>query len=247
MAVFALVHGGAHGGWCWEEVVPRLEARGHEVVAPDLPFGDDDGVLAWTDAVVDALGDRASGGHEVVVVGHSLGGLGVPVIGERVGASHLVFVGAMVPVPGRSYADVLADEPDALLIDGVGDAVRGDASAFRDLADDAEADGGLSWDFARSHFYSDLDEDVARRAWQRIRPQGFAMFVELCPLERWPDIPSTYVVMSEDRSVNPVWSRRIATTRLGATLAELPGGHSPFYGRPDELVDVLDGVTTRST
>ena len=46
MAFFALMHGGAHGGWCWEEIVPRLEALGHRAVAPDLPFGDDDGVAA---------------------------------------------------------------------------------------------------------------------------------------------------------------------------------------------------------
>ena len=69
------------------------------------------------------------------------------------------------------------------------------------------------------------------------------MFSEACPLDRWPDIPSTYVVMTDDRSVNPAWSRRIANGRLGATLVELPGGHSPFYSCPDELVDVLLGVT----
>jgi pimeloyl-ACP methyl ester carboxylesterase len=246
MAVFALVHGGAHGGWCWEEVIPRLEARGHLAVAPDLPFGADDGVAAWADTVVEALGDLASGADDVVVVGHSLGGLGVPVIGQRVAASHMVFVGAMVPVPGRSYTEVLADEPDALLIDGVDDAVAGDASALQELADDPDpdAEGGVSWAFAREHFYADLDEVVARRAWKRLRPQGFTMFVEACPLERWPDIASTYVVMTGDRSVNPAWSRRIARGRLGAMLVELPGGHSPFYGRPDELVDVLDSVAT---
>ena len=37
MATFMLVHGASTGGWCWEKVVPLLEAAGHKVCAPDLP------------------------------------------------------------------------------------------------------------------------------------------------------------------------------------------------------------------
>ena len=36
MATFVLVHGGWHGGWCWQKVIPFLEAAGHEVYAPTL-------------------------------------------------------------------------------------------------------------------------------------------------------------------------------------------------------------------
>jgi alpha-beta hydrolase superfamily lysophospholipase len=34
---FVLVHGAAHGAWCWEELTPRLVSRGHRVVTLDLP------------------------------------------------------------------------------------------------------------------------------------------------------------------------------------------------------------------
>lgn len=37
MARFVLVHGGWHGGWCFRWLAGELEARGHEVAAPDLP------------------------------------------------------------------------------------------------------------------------------------------------------------------------------------------------------------------
>jgi pimeloyl-ACP methyl ester carboxylesterase len=236
MAFFALMHGGAHGGWCWEEVVPRLEALGHRAVAPDLPFGDDDGVEAWSDVVAEAVAEGNATGDDVVVVGHSLGGLGVPVVAERVGARHMVFLGAMVPVPGRPYVDVIADEPSVLLIDELDGALSGEP-AF-----EADEGGSIPWAFAVKHFYQDLDEAVARRAWSRLRPQGFTVFTEPCPLTAWPAIPATYVLMTEDQSVNPEWSRMVARGRLGATLVELPGGHSPFYGRPDELVAVLVAV-----
>ena len=36
MATFVLVHGGWHGGWCWQKVIPFLEAAGQIVYAPTL-------------------------------------------------------------------------------------------------------------------------------------------------------------------------------------------------------------------
>jgi pimeloyl-ACP methyl ester carboxylesterase len=37
MAIFVLVHGSFQASWCWREVAPRLEARGHRVMTFDLP------------------------------------------------------------------------------------------------------------------------------------------------------------------------------------------------------------------
>ena len=34
---FLLIHGGFHGAWCWDRVVPELEQLGHKAVAIDLP------------------------------------------------------------------------------------------------------------------------------------------------------------------------------------------------------------------
>jgi len=36
MATFVLVHGGGHGGWCYQKVARRLRAAGHEVHCPTL-------------------------------------------------------------------------------------------------------------------------------------------------------------------------------------------------------------------
>ncbi len=87
MAIFILIHGGAHGGWCWDHLVPELEKRGHRALAPDLP-GMADSPLPisaatmpnWAKFVTDLA--RAQG-EKVVLVGHSRGG---PVIGEAAGA-----------------------------------------------------------------------------------------------------------------------------------------------------------------
>ena len=67
MATFALVHGGFHGAWCWERLIPFLVERGIDAVAMDLPSDDPDATLSdYVIAVVDASGghrgtDRARG------------------------------------------------------------------------------------------------------------------------------------------------------------------------------------------
>jgi pimeloyl-ACP methyl ester carboxylesterase len=99
LATFALVHGAWHGGWCWDGVRAELEARGHDVVAPDLPCEDVDvGVEEYVAVVQAALGDV----DDAVLVGHSLGGMTIP----RVPARLHVFVSALLA--GTGWNDVFA-------------------------------------------------------------------------------------------------------------------------------------------
>jgi hypothetical protein len=42
------------------------------------------------------------------------------------------------------------------------------------------------------------------------------------------------VVCREDRIVNPDWSVRVSTERLGVNALEIAGGHSPWLSRPTE-------------
>ena len=80
MSTFVLIHGGGDVGWSWHRVEAELRARGHDVVAPDLP-GDDESLQLsdYADAVVAAVGDR----RELIVVGHSFGGFTAPLVAAR--------------------------------------------------------------------------------------------------------------------------------------------------------------------
>jgi hypothetical protein len=53
MATFCLLHGNWHDGSCWQPLIEALEARGHEAVAPDLPF--DDPETTYADRIRPAL------------------------------------------------------------------------------------------------------------------------------------------------------------------------------------------------
>ena len=231
MSLFALVHGGAHGGWCWELLVPELEKRGHSAVAPDLPIEDDTaGALENANVVVDAI---STGAGDVVVVGHSLGGLTIPLVAQLRPVRRLVFLAAMVPAPGMSNLEYLAAEPEAVVFSGAENLAEGEILS--------EDDQVVGWQRAKAGFYHDVDDEVARHAWERFRRQSFTVMTERTPLEVWPDVPSTYILMKEDRAVGQEWSRRRAE-EIGADLIEMEGSHSPFYSRPGELADVLVGL-----
>lgn len=102
MSSFVLIHGAGEGGWSWHLVKAELEARGHEVITPDLPADDDSlTVLDYADSVVRAVGDR----DNVTVVGHSFGGFTAPIVAERLSADVLILLAAMIPIPGETPAD----------------------------------------------------------------------------------------------------------------------------------------------
>ncbi|MCW3004465.1 MAG: alpha/beta hydrolase, partial [Conexibacter sp.] len=55
-ARYVLLPGAGGDAWYWHLVAPLLEARGHDVVAVELPCGDDSAGLAeYADAVVSAV------------------------------------------------------------------------------------------------------------------------------------------------------------------------------------------------
>jgi pimeloyl-ACP methyl ester carboxylesterase len=225
VTTFALIHGGGHGGWCWELLIPELEARGHRAVAPDLPCEDPDaGALEYANVVVDALGDTSD---DVVAVGHSLGGLTVPVVANIRPVRKMVFLGAMVPAPNEIYMEFLAEQP-ALT-----------AAPEKSGYDERGVHPARDWTAARHAYYHDIPESVGLHATERLRPQSLRPMTERSPIEYWPDIPSAYILMTEDRSVDQNWSRRVARDRLGVKAIELPGSHSPFFSCPDLLADIL--------
>ena len=99
MATFVLIPGAGGTAWYWSRVEPLLRAAEHEVIAVDLPGDDPDkGIVQYAEIVVGAIGAR----KDVVVVAQSMAGFTAPLVCERVPVIGLVFVNAMIPVPGET-------------------------------------------------------------------------------------------------------------------------------------------------
>src|SRR4051794_223796 len=104
MSMFGLVHGAYHGAWCWDLLVPKLQKLGHTALTVDLPIEDPQaGASAYAEAAVTAF---QSAGDDLVVVGHSLAGLVIPLVAERRPVRQLVYLCALLAEPGRSYDEV---------------------------------------------------------------------------------------------------------------------------------------------
>jgi pimeloyl-ACP methyl ester carboxylesterase len=226
MTTFGLVHGAYHGAWCWERLTDQLERRGHLVLTVDLPCEDPDaGAADYADAAVEAFADAPD---DLVLVGHSLAGLTIPLVAQRRSVSRMVFVCSMLPRLGRIHDEVLREEPDMVgRLPGEGTYTG--------------ADGSTRWhpDAAASVFFADCPPDLADWAAARLRGQFWKATQELTPLRAWPDVPSRAVIGSHDPVINPAWSRRVTPTVLGVTPIELDCGHSPFLSVPDLLAQTL--------
>jgi hypothetical protein len=68
---------------------------------------------------------------------------------------------------------------------------------------------------------------IAQAAAARLRPQARAPHDEPCPLVRFPDVPTSYIVMREDRMVRSASRRRRSACCSGASLR--PADTLPHY------------------
>lgn len=205
MTTFAIVHGAGDVGWSWHLVAAALEAKGHTVIAPDLPTEDESKDLTdWASTVIDALPSTS----DVVVVGHSFGGFVAPLVAAQVNASALVLVTAMLPKPGEAPGDWWANT--------------------------GYADSGLE-----DQFWHDVPADLAEESQKRERGMSETPMAKPWPLDAMPQVPTHFVLCTEDRFFTPDFMRRVVAERLGVEPVELAAGHCAQLSKPTELANLL--------
>lgn len=228
MATYTLIPGAGGQAWYWHRLVPELRSRGHDVVAVDLPAGDDSaGLREYTATVVEAIGDRT----DLIVVAQSMGGLTAPLVCERIPVGLLVMLNAMVPAPGETGGDWWA--------------VTGQAQAMADQALREGRTPPTEFDVKES-FFHDVPPDVTAEAFSRGEPpQSSRPFAEPWPLEEWPGTPTVFLQGRDDRFFPLEFQRRVVRERLGIPVDEMPGGHLVALSRPKELAERLEAYRTR--
>ena len=121
--VIVFVHGAWGGGWQFKKVAPLLEARGYAVYRPTLTgLGErvhlataDTGLATHIDDIVNLI--LFENLHEVILVGHSYGGMVITGVADRIPEriARLVYLDALLPVDGESAATMGKAGMDALL------------------------------------------------------------------------------------------------------------------------------------
>jgi len=231
-ATVVLIHGAWHGAWCWDRVVPLLEDADIPTVAVDLPghgastepLGDLYTHVAFVRDLVDGIDGP------VVLCGHSYGGA---VITEAAAGAdnvrHLVYLCAIVPEVGEMLGTVMADTVTP-------EQGRSELGTAMQRNDDGTMT--LDLDAAVPVFYADCSDDDVSAARKQISAHSSASFEQPIRAAAWHDLPSTYVVCTDDRAIVAGFQRAMATSRA-TTVVELPTSHSPFFSRPEAVAGLL--------
>ncbi|KJK36095.1 hypothetical protein UK23_42475 [Lentzea aerocolonigenes] len=205
MTTFAIVHGAGDVGWSWHLVAAALEAKGHTAIAPDLPTEDETKDLAdWASTVVAALPST----EDVIVVGHSFGGLVAPLVAAQINAKALVHVTAMLPKPGETPGDWW------------------EKTGYED--------SGLE-----DQFWHDVPPELAAESQKRERAMSEHAMGIPWPLDAMPDVPTHFILCTNDRFFPPAFMRRVVADRLGIEPVELAAGHCAQLSKPEELATLL--------
>lgn len=234
MAAFVLVSGAWHGAWCWEYVIPLLEARGHTAVAAELPgMGADRTPLAaldfsaWARAVADVV---EAAGEPVILVGHSRGGVVISQTAELVPENIAlnVYLTAILVRDGESALDSSGlVPPDALRERNY--ELTGDGLAFRVLPD-------LALSYGRS------PPDLVEKALSKMTPEPlFALNTKLSlTAGRYGRVRRAYIECLGDETVVPALQKAMQAREPCHIVRAIDTDHCPGYSAPDAVAGVLD-------
>jgi pimeloyl-ACP methyl ester carboxylesterase len=220
---YVLIPGAGGDSWYWHLVAARLQARGREVVAPDLPAADDAaGLSEYADVVVAAVGDR----RDLTVVAQSMGAYTASLVCDRVDVRQIRLVAPMIPAPGESPGEWWSSS--------------GQVQAQREQDEAEGRDPDAAFDVVTT-FMHDLPQALVDEAFARGEPrQSGTPFGEPWPLSAWPAVPTDVLAARYDRLFPLEFMRGLSLARLGVTPDVIDCGHLPALARPDELADWLE-------
>lgn len=234
MATFVLVHGTSQGGWIWKPVGERLRAAGHDVYRPTLDGCAERKVTLRPGISLTSQGTELAellfyeDLHDVVMVGTSTGGMVVCEAAQRAAEriGKLVFVDAIVPMPGES-APLINARPRT----PVEQLVYGPPPRQ-----------------ARGRVYADLPADVQEWALARYTQQPLAPTEEPVDLREFWAREWPVDVLRCARSARPPEAHQRRTAELlKGTYAEIDAGHYPMLSHAEDVSRYLvDRITDRT-
>jgi pimeloyl-ACP methyl ester carboxylesterase len=214
-----LVHGGFVDGSGWEGVYGVLRANGYKVAVVQNPTITLKGDVEATRRVIDAQEGQ------VVLVGHSYGGVVITEAGRNPKVAGLVYVAAFAPDTGESVASLIKDPPPGAPVPPILPPQDGFLLLDRDK-------------FAQS-FAADVEPNKAAFMADSQVPWGLEALAGAVGEPAWKTKPSWYLVSTEDRMIPPPAQQAMAQ-RAGSTKVEQAGSHSVYISHPKEVAALIE-------
>ncbi len=235
MATFVLVHGGGHGGWCYQLVARRLQAKGHVVYAPSLPgMGEHQHQMhpginldAHIDDVVASL--HFEDLQEVILVGHSYGGMVITGVADRASdrVGHRVYLDAAYPQNGESLHDHAFEMIDM---------------ARQGLYVENGVELVMNPEHIKAGFFGVTDPALASWADARFTPQPWACFAQKLVLTNdaaMRAIPESHIMCTSTLGGRDMGTLR---ARSAGRVWDIDTGHDLMITEPDWVTDRLLNV-----
>jgi pimeloyl-ACP methyl ester carboxylesterase len=232
MAVYILVHGSWHGAWCFEKIIPLLEAKGHRVLAPDLPgHGNNQTPIkeitlkSYVDCVIEQI-DQVT--EQVILVGHSMAGVVISQVAECYARriQKLIYLTAFIPQNGQSMFDVAAIQPPTRFVKFMRQDIENNAFHF-----DLKALKGFA--------YHQCDDALLETIKPRLCVEPLAPSNTPVKLgENFAKVPRVYIECEEDQAILIATQRKILES-IPCQTHTLKSDHSPFYSQPEKLAEIL--------
>lgn len=223
MPMLIFVHGACvrDAAWWWSKMTKPLAERGIATAVVPLPscgeagetLGDlYDDVEACRQAIAEA-------DEQVVLCGHSYGGVIITEAGVDDRVTQLLYVTSVMPDAGQSQAELIGSEPAPW------------------LAPSEDGTVGVHPEMIREFFLQDCDEVTIEQALDRLTRQSLTPFTQPPRQIAWQQKPTTYIVCSEDLATPAEVQRR--RVRAGVRVVEFDAGHHPFLSRPDAFAQTI--------
>jgi pimeloyl-ACP methyl ester carboxylesterase len=213
-----LVHGGFVDGSGWQGVYDLLTAEGYNVRVVQNPTVSLEGDVAATKMAI------AGCEGPVVLVGHSYGGVVVTEAGTDENVAALVYIAGFVPDTGESVNTLIADPPPGAPVPPI--LPPQDGFLFLDREK-----------FAAS-FAGDVPPGQAAFMADSQVPWGVEALQGAVTRPAWRDLPSWYLLTTEDRMIPPA-AQQAMSTRAGSSVTEVAASHSVYVSQPQAVASII--------
>jgi len=218
-----LVHGGFVDGAGWEGVFNLLTRRGYNVSVVQNPTISLAADLAATKQIL----DQQEG--DVVLVGHSYGGVVITEAGNDPKVKRLVYITAFAADVGESVSSLIANPPPGAAVPPILQPQNG--FLFLDQAK-----------FVAS-FAADVEPAKAAFMAKSQVPWGVEAVEGAVTKPAWKTKPSFYLVATEDGMIPPP-AQRMMAQRASATVREVAGSHAIYVSKPEPVADIIEAAAT---
>ena len=220
-----LVHGAFAESASWDPVIERLLDADQSVIAAANPLR---GLASDAESVSDLV--RSIDGP-VLLVGHSYGGAVITNVDADAGEiTGLVYVAAFAPDTGESANTLARKFPGSSLGDALRPVPRTDGTT--DLA--------IAPELFHEQFAADVPAAETARMAVTQRPATLEALEEPCgdsPL--WKQVPSWFLVASEDRNIPAELQRFFAERADARRTVEIAASHAAAVSNPETTAELI--------